>query len=71
MMNAVTAGGHCLDPDTVDDSVFNSDTIKSAVKEGHQRAIVLFYDQMCDCECNKRKEIMLEMATIFTMVNSL
>ena len=36
-----------------------------------KNAIVLFYDQMCDCECNNIKEIMLKIVTIFTMVNSL
>ena len=36
-----------------------------------ESAIVLFYDQICDCECNNRKEIMLKMATIFTTVNTL
>ena len=31
----------------------------------------VFYDQICDCEYNNRKESMLKMVTIFTMVNSL
>ena len=36
-----------------------------------ENAIVLFYNQLCDCKYNNRKEIMLKMVTIFTMVNSL
>ena len=36
-----------------------------------ENVIVSFYDQICDCKCNIRKEIMLKMVTIFTMVNSL
>ena len=36
-----------------------------------ESAIVLFYDQICDCEFNKRKKVMLKMVTIFTTVNSL
>ena len=36
-----------------------------------KNAIVLFYDQICDCECNNRKEIMLRMVNIFNTVNSL
>ena len=36
-----------------------------------ESAIVLFYDQRCDCECNNRKEIMLKMVNIFTMANRL
>ena len=36
-----------------------------------ENAIVSFYDQICDCKCKTRKEIMLKMVTIFTMVNSL
>ena len=33
-----------------------------------ESAIVLFYDQICDCECKKRKEVMLKMVTISTTV---
>ena len=36
-----------------------------------ENAIVLFYDKICDCECNNRKKIMLTRVTIFTTVNSL
>ena len=36
-----------------------------------ENAIVLFYNQLRDSKYNNRKEIMLKMVTIFTMVNSL
>ena len=36
-----------------------------------ENAIVLFYNQLRDSKYNNRKEIMLKMVTIFTMVNNL
>ena len=36
-----------------------------------ENAIVSFYDQICDCKCKTRKEIMFKIMIIFTMVNSL
>ena len=36
-----------------------------------ENAIGLFYDQICDRECNNREEILLQLVTRFTTVKSL